>query len=157
VPELETMLTRIWNPEIRPLAEEAWRSYNAGAVRAAIASTWTAVTADVIGKIVHVADDGEAGAVAFRGEFEAAQARGLTPVGVRAMEAIEDKLLATAVAFELTDSTSGSSSGSGRTAICASTPPCAASARCTSRVRRPPRAPRERPGHAADVPAHPGQ
>jgi hypothetical protein len=40
----------------------------------------------VIGKIVHVADDGEADAVAFRRELEAAQARVLTvrlsdPVG----------------------------------------------------------------------------
>jgi hypothetical protein len=104
VPELETMLTQVWNPEIRPLAEEAWRSYNAGAIRAAIAATRTAVTADVIGKVVHVADDGEADAVAFRRELDSAQAKGLTPDGVRAMQAIEDKLLAKAVAFELIDS-----------------------------------------------------
>ena len=104
MPELETMLTQVWNPEIRPLAEEAWRSYNAGAIRASIAATWTAVTADIIGKVVHVADDGDANAVAFRGELAAAQVKGLTQDGVRAMQAIEAKLLAKAVDFELIDS-----------------------------------------------------
>lgn len=104
MPELESMLTQVWNPEIRPLAEEAWRSYNAGAIRASIAATWTAVTADIIGKVVHVADDGDANAIAFRSELAAAQARGLTQDGVHAMQAIEAKLLAKAVDFELIDS-----------------------------------------------------
>lgn len=104
VPELETMLTQVWNPEIRSLADEAWRSYNAGAIRASIAATWTSVAADIIGKVVYVADDGEADAVAFRVELAAAQAKGLTSDGVRAMQAIEAKLLAKAVDFELIDS-----------------------------------------------------
>jgi hypothetical protein len=103
VPELESMLTQVWNPEIRPLAEEAWRSYNAGAIRASIAAIWTAVTADIIGKVVHVADDGEADAVVFRTELANAQLKGLTSDGVRAMQAIEAKLLDKAVEFELID------------------------------------------------------
>jgi hypothetical protein len=103
MPELETLLTQVWNPETRPLAEEAWRSYNAGAIRASIAATWTAVTSDIISKLVYLADDGDRGAVAFRGDLAAAQAKGLTPDGVRAMQALESELLDKAVSFELID------------------------------------------------------
>jgi hypothetical protein len=101
MPELE--ITQIWNPEIRPLAEEAWRSYNAGAIRASIAATWTAVTADIISKLVHLADDGEPNALAFRSELAAAQGKGLTQDGVRAMQTIEAGLLTKAADFELID------------------------------------------------------
>jgi hypothetical protein len=103
VPELETLLTRVWSPEVRPLAEEAWRCYNAGAFRASITATWTAVTADVIGKLVHAADSGDAAAATFRKELTAAQDKGLTPDGVRAMQAIEASLLSKAASFELID------------------------------------------------------
>jgi hypothetical protein len=41
---------------VRPLAQEAWRCYNAGAIRASIAATWTAVTADIITKLIRLAD-----------------------------------------------------------------------------------------------------
>lgn len=27
----ETLLAQVWSSDVRPLAEEAWRSYNAGA------------------------------------------------------------------------------------------------------------------------------
>lgn len=104
MPELEALLTLVWNPETRPLAEEAWRSYNAGAIRASIAATWTAVTTDIISKLVHLADGGDQGAVAFRSNLATAQAKGLTPDGVRAMQAIESELLDKAVSFELIDS-----------------------------------------------------
>ena len=45
------MLTQVWNPGTCPLADEAWRCYNADAMRASIAATWTAVTADLIAYI----------------------------------------------------------------------------------------------------------
>lgn len=101
--ELETLLTKIWNPDSRPLAEEAWRSYNAGAIRASIAATWTAVTTDVISKLVHLADDGDPSAVAFRHQLVAAQTKGFKPDGVRAMQDIEAGLLTKAVELELID------------------------------------------------------
>jgi hypothetical protein len=43
--DLETLVAQVWNPDVRPLAEEAWRCYNAGAIRASIAATWSAVSA----------------------------------------------------------------------------------------------------------------
>ncbi|WP_143466814.1 hypothetical protein [Lentzea kentuckyensis] len=45
-----------------PLTEEAWRCYNAGAIRASIAATWTVVTADITAKLILLADDGDAAA-----------------------------------------------------------------------------------------------
>ncbi len=104
MPELDSLLTQVWNPDIRPLAEEAWRSYNAGAVRASIAATWTAITADIISKLVLLADDGDQNAVAFSRKLASAQAQGLHQDGVRAMQTIEAGLLTEAVEFELIDS-----------------------------------------------------
>ncbi|MFI6031607.1 hypothetical protein [Amycolatopsis magusensis] len=101
--ELETLLARVWNPETRPLAEEAARCYNAGVFRASIASTWTAVTADIISKLLVLADDGDPQAVAFRERLEAAQAKGISRDGVKAMQAIEADLLVKATEFELID------------------------------------------------------
>lgn len=44
--ELENLLAQVWNPDARPLAEEAWRCYNSGAIRAGIAATWMMALAD---------------------------------------------------------------------------------------------------------------
>lgn len=55
----------MWNPDIRPLVDEAWRSYNAGAYRAAIAATWTAVVVDLIDKIAGLAEAGDGEAIRF--------------------------------------------------------------------------------------------
>jgi hypothetical protein len=44
---------------VRPLIEEAWRCYNADAIPASIPAIWTAVTADIITKLNHLADDGD--------------------------------------------------------------------------------------------------
>jgi hypothetical protein len=71
--DLETLLTRVWSRDTRPLVEEAWRCYNAGGIRASIAATWTAITADITAKLVLLADDGDAGAIAFRAEVASAQ------------------------------------------------------------------------------------
>ncbi|MGY6651396.1 hypothetical protein ACXIZN_04445 [Amycolatopsis sp. TRM77291] len=101
--DVETLLAQVWNPEIRTLAEEAWRTYNAGAFRACIAATWTAVTADIISKLVSLADTGDTQAGTFRDQLAAAQAKGLTFDGVRAMQVIESSLLTNAMQLELID------------------------------------------------------
>ncbi|TXS52622.1 hypothetical protein EAO75_07965, partial [Streptomyces sp. uw30] len=69
VTDVESLLAQVRNPDTRPLAEEAWRCYNSGAIRASIAATWTAVTADIIAKLIQLADNGDAGAIAFRTEI----------------------------------------------------------------------------------------
>jgi hypothetical protein len=102
----------IWKPasgvcgstEVRPLAAESWRCYNSGAVRAAIAATWTAVVADVLDKVSHLADEQDPVAKVFHQKVEQARAPGLTPGGVRAMQGIEGELLDRAIDLELIDS-----------------------------------------------------
>lgn len=101
--EMESLMTQVWNSGTRSLAEEALRCYNAGAMRASIAATWTAVTADLIAKIEYLADDGDPQAEVFRNSVGQAQLKGLTPDGVRAMQQLEAKLLSTAVDLELID------------------------------------------------------
>ena len=59
---------------MRALAEEAWRCHNAGAIRASIAATWSAVSADVIVTLISLADEGDMGAQVFRKEITDAQA-----------------------------------------------------------------------------------
>jgi hypothetical protein len=103
VADLDTLVSQVWNPEVRHLAAEALRCYNAGAIRASIAATWTAVTADIITKLIGLADDGDKGAVPFRDAVADARDKGLGKEGVRAMQAIEADLLANAVKFELID------------------------------------------------------
>ncbi len=102
--DVETYIGQVWSPDVRPLAEEAWRCYNAGATRSCIGATWTAVTADIIAKLVRLADDGDAMAVLFRTALTQAQAKGLSTEGVRAMQTIETALLDKAAEFELIDS-----------------------------------------------------
>ncbi|WP_188189457.1 hypothetical protein [Nonomuraea sp. SYSU D8015] len=102
--DVESLIGQVWSPDVRPLAEEAWRCYNAGATRACITMTWSAVTADIITKLVRLADDGDGQAVFFRTTLTEAQKKGLTKEGVRAMQAIEASLLEKAVEFELIDS-----------------------------------------------------
>lgn len=104
VVDLETLIAQVWSPDVRPLAEEAWRCYNSGAVRASIATTWTAVTADIITKLIRLADDGDAEAVPFRTNVTDAQNKGLSREGVRAMQNLESTLLDKAAEFELIDS-----------------------------------------------------
>jgi hypothetical protein len=101
--DLETLVAQVWSPDVRPLAEEAWRCYNAGAIRASIAATWSAVSADIIVKLIRLADEGDKGAQAFRKEVTGAQEKGLNPEGVRAMQKVEASLVDKAVQFELID------------------------------------------------------
>jgi hypothetical protein len=104
VADLETFIAQVWSPDVRPLAEETWRCYNSGAIRACIATTWTAVTADIITKITHLADGGDKKADQFRTAVSAAQCKRLGRDGVRAMQHLESTLLDKAAEFELIDS-----------------------------------------------------
>jgi hypothetical protein len=101
--DLETLVAQVWSPDVRPLAEEAWRCYNAGAIRSSIAAAWSAVSADIILKLIRLADEGDKTAQQFRKEVTAAQDKGMTPEGVRAMQKIEASLVDKAVEFELID------------------------------------------------------
>jgi hypothetical protein len=101
--EIESLLARVWNPDTRPHADEARQCYNAGAIRASIAATWTAITADIIAKIGHLADDGETGAKAVNEDVLSAQKQGLTPAGIQAMQHIEASLLDKALELEIVD------------------------------------------------------
>lgn len=101
--ELETLVAQVWSPDVRPLAEEAWRCYNAGAIRASITATWSAVSADIIVKLIRLADEGDKAAQAFRQQVTAAQDQGVTSGGVRDMQRIEASLVDKAVEFELID------------------------------------------------------
>jgi len=102
--DMETLIRQVWSPDVRPLAAEAWHCYNSGATRACISAIWTAVTADIITKLVRMADDGDTQAVPFRTALSDAQSKGLSKDGVRAMQTIEATLLDKAAEFELIDS-----------------------------------------------------
>lgn len=102
--DLELLSARVWNPDIRPLVDEALRCYNAGAVRSCIVATWAAVSADIIAKLVGLADEGHAQADEFRASVEKAQQAGLSGDGVREMQSIERALIDRAMDFELIDS-----------------------------------------------------
>ncbi|MEU8205822.1 hypothetical protein [Streptosporangium sp. NPDC049046] len=101
--DLEGQIHRVWNPDVRPLMEEALRCYHAGALRAGIGQTWIAVVADLTEKIVRLADEGDGDAKDFRTQLETAQTAGLAADGVTAMQAIERSILDTAVKLELID------------------------------------------------------
>jgi hypothetical protein len=103
VPDLEEQLGRVWNSDVRPLVQEAWRCYAAGANRACITLTWVAVCADLIYKIDRLADDGDGAAIGARNQVASARAAGLTSAGVREMQEIERTILATSVELELVD------------------------------------------------------
>ena len=102
--DLERNIRQVWNPDVRSLAEEAWRCYSVGAIRASIAITWTAITEDIITKIVWLANEGDSAAAEFQKKVEQARNCGISSDGVRAMQKIEDSLLDNAESLELIDS-----------------------------------------------------
>lgn len=101
--DVETLIAKVWNPATRSHAEESWRCYNAGAIRASITATWTAITADIIAKIGHLADGSDGEAKRIKSAVEHAQEQGLSSEGVRSMQTIESRLLDDAVRLELID------------------------------------------------------
>ncbi|MDY0815986.1 hypothetical protein [Kitasatospora purpeofusca] len=107
---LEELLTRVHNPEVRPLIRDGHRAYASGIPRAAIVLTWTAVCADLIAKARVLAEDGEPEAQALAKEVERAQGLAADTDGNRRGTAIpimlkvERTILDTALKLELIDS-----------------------------------------------------
>lgn len=102
--DLEGLIARVANAEVRPLVGEAHRCYTAGAARAAIVLTWTAVCADLIDKIETLHESGEAEAAELTGKVESARGN-LDRDSVIAMQGVERNVLDTAVRLELIDAT----------------------------------------------------
>jgi hypothetical protein len=103
VQDVEILIGQVWNPSVRRLTQEAWRCYNAGALRGCIVMTWTAVNADIVAKLLWMAEQGDAQAQRFRVDLQQAQRLGLTKDGVNKMKDIEGNLLTKAADFELID------------------------------------------------------
>jgi hypothetical protein len=102
--DLEEQIARVVNAEVRPLVREAYRCYTAGAARAAIVLTWTAVCADLIDKIATLQQSGEPEARDLTTAVESAQGS-LSRDSVRAMQEVEGSLLETSRTLELIDVT----------------------------------------------------
>ncbi|WP_055422296.1 hypothetical protein [Streptomyces pactum] len=100
--DLEEWVGRVPDADVRPLVKEAYRAYTAGAARAAIVLTWTAVCADLIGKIRQLHEEGEGDAKPLVQQVESAQGH-LDATAVRTMQKVEDSLLDTALTLELID------------------------------------------------------
>ncbi len=57
--DLEDRVARVHDPEIRPLVQEAFRSYTVGSYRGCIVLVWTAVVTDLLHKIAVLHEEGE--------------------------------------------------------------------------------------------------
>jgi hypothetical protein len=102
--DLEVQVARVANAEVRPLVTEAYRCYTAGAARAAIVLTWTAVCTDLIDKVATLYQSGEAQATALTRDVEAAQGK-LDRESIVVMQGVETRVLDIAVTLELIDAT----------------------------------------------------
>ena len=101
--DIEVRLGQVWNPEIRPMVREAYKSYSVGAARACIMLAWSAVMADLIEKMRHLAEDGEGQAKALVKDIETAQATPEDPSSIKTMQAVEHAVLDVARELELID------------------------------------------------------
>jgi hypothetical protein len=97
--DLEESLGRVWNPDVRPLVAEAYRSYTTGSARACIILTWGAVASDLIDKLRRLSGDGEGAATTIVQKIDTARDRN----DVKGMQDVEASLLATARDLELLD------------------------------------------------------
>ncbi|MFD7379319.1 hypothetical protein ACFY13_47000 [Streptomyces mirabilis] len=102
--DLEERIARVRSADVRPLVREAYRAYTAGAARAAIVLTWTAVCADLIDKVRTLHEGGEPQATALITQVDQAQGN-LDITAVRTMQMVENSLLDQAVTLELIDAT----------------------------------------------------
>jgi hypothetical protein len=102
--DLEERVNRVFNPDVKPLVQEAHRCYATGAARAAIVLTWTAVCADLIHKAEILKEDGESDARSLVEDIERAQAPGQADA-VAIMLGVERTILDTAEKLELIDRT----------------------------------------------------
>jgi hypothetical protein len=96
VRDLAERIARVANADVRPLVREAYRCYTAGAARAAIVVTWTAVCAHLIDKIATLHQGGEPGAKELTTTVESAQGK-LDRSSVHAMQDVESSVLETAL------------------------------------------------------------
>ncbi|ACU38395.1 hypothetical protein [Actinosynnema mirum] len=101
--DVEMMIDQVPDSQVRLLAQDAWRCYQAGVHRSAVTATWTAVITDIVAKIVWLAEEDDPGARRFRDQLRQAQQQGLDGSGISAMQGIEKTLLDKAVEFELLD------------------------------------------------------
>nr|WP_181412011.1 hypothetical protein [Streptomyces sp. F12] len=102
--DLEERVSRVFNPDVRPLVREAYRCYASGTARAAIVLTWTAVCADLIHKAEILKEDGESDARGLVEDVERAQQPGQTDA-VNIMLGVERSILDIAEKLELIDRT----------------------------------------------------
>lgn len=102
--DLEDLVNRVVNPDVRPLVREAHRCYATGAARAAIVLTWTAVCADLVHKIEVLKEEGEADARDLAQDVERAQQPGQADA-VNIMLSVERTILDVAEKLELIDRT----------------------------------------------------
>ena len=86
---LEDLYNEVRDPATKPRVREAIDAYNAGAFRAAIISTWVAVSLDLVAKIRELADQGDSAAVAWRDALDAA----ITAGDKQKLQKIESGLL----------------------------------------------------------------
>jgi hypothetical protein len=70
--DLDTLLSRVKSHYSKRYAEEAIRSYRAGALRAATTSIWVAVQYDIVSKIRELAENGDKEAKAFADSIDKA-------------------------------------------------------------------------------------
>ncbi|MGW2287008.1 hypothetical protein [Streptomyces phaeochromogenes] len=102
--DLEERVSRVFNPDVRPLVQEAHRCYATGAARAAIVLTWTAVCADLIHKAQVLKENGESEARSLVDDVERAQQPGQADA-VNLMLGVERTILDIAEKLELIDRT----------------------------------------------------
>lgn len=74
--DLDILVTRIRDPRSRPYFLDAVKAYKAGALRAALSSTWVAVVYDLIMKYRELSALGDRGATAFLRTWDAATGNG---------------------------------------------------------------------------------
>ncbi|MEV6534899.1 hypothetical protein AB0M86_35825 [Streptomyces sp. NPDC051639] len=102
--DLDNLVNRVVNPDIRPLVKEAHRCYATGAARAAIVLTWTAVCADLIYKIEVLKEEGETDARGLVQDVERAQQPGEANA-IPLMLTVESTILDVAEKLDLIDRT----------------------------------------------------
>jgi hypothetical protein len=100
--DLDDQRGRVWNPDVQPLVDEAFRCYSTGSARAAITLTWVAVCLDIIEKLRRLAEDGESVAKTILDQIERAYEQP-DSAAVKIMQDIERTILTTARQTELID------------------------------------------------------
>jgi hypothetical protein len=102
--DLESLIPKVWNRDVRPFVEEAYRCYATGAIRACIALTWVAVCFDLIEKLRRLAEDGEASLASFVTKIEKVSNPVANKSAINVMQDLERELLEIANSVELIDS-----------------------------------------------------